>query len=183
MTLWNKFCKADSTFDVCKSHQLRFYQFVWLEKSFFFNKETSHSLPISLNIHFFPLSFISLTHTHITLSLTHSLTHNLSLLSSLSHTHKHTQHTLFSLSNTHSLPFPLFFIPLSHHTHSRSFHFSLSLSHTHSRPLSLSLLPFHSLCVSQCSSWHTHKHKDKKHTHSLTLTHAMNVFNILTLSL
>ena len=95
------------------------------------------SLFVSLSFHHSCyLSFLSLTHTHssLSLSLIHSLTH------SLIHTHTH---NLISLSHTYT-----------HTTFSLSFSLSLSLSlslifsillsfypQSHSLPLSLSIIP------------------------------------------
>ena len=111
---------------------------------------------------------LSLSHTH-----THSLTHLLTLSLSLIHTHTHTlslslTHTL-SLSLTHTLTRSLSLthtLSLSHsltHTHtlSLSLTHTLSLSHTHT--LSLSLTYTHTLSLSLSLSLFSHTHT---HTHS-----------------
>jgi len=101
MTLWNKFCKADSTFDVCKSHQLRFLPICLIRKVIFpIKKPLTHFQSVST--YTFSLSlFISLS-----LSLAHTLSHTLSrtqsLSSYLSLTRTHNIHFFFSLSHTYT---------------------------------------------------------------------------------
>ncbi len=105
MTLWNKFCKADSTFDVCKSHQLRFLSICLIRKVIFpIKKPLTHFQSVST--YTFSLSLF--------ISLSLSLSHTISLFLSL--THKNTQHTLFFLSLTHIHTRPLSLSRLPFHS-------------------------------------------------------------------